>query len=121
MLRKYDETLGRYTTSAGEVITTRESAQARIRARASTGTLSQAYIRAGELEAGSCELGLYAHEDELENEKEEKDMFYVVDQWDQYIREFNTRDEADAFCEKWNSKFRFSEWTAPKAHVIEAE
>ena len=48
-------------------------------------------------------------------------MFYVVDQWGQYINEFETRDEAERFCEKWNSKFRFSEWTAPKAHVIEGE
>jgi len=48
-------------------------------------------------------------------------MFYVVDQWDVYIREFSTREEAEAFCEKWNNKFRFSEWTAPKAHVVEGE
>ncbi len=48
-------------------------------------------------------------------------MFYVVDQWGQYINEFKSRDEAEQFCEKWNSKFRFSEWTAPKATVIEAE
>lgn len=48
-------------------------------------------------------------------------MFYVVDQWGQYINEFESRDEAELFCEKWNSKFRFSEWTAPKATVIEAE
>lgn len=48
-------------------------------------------------------------------------MFYVVDQWGQFIREFEDRDEAEQFCEKWNSKFRFSEWTAPKARVIEGE
>jgi hypothetical protein len=53
--------------------------------------------------------------------KEGNPMFYVVDQWNQYIREFETREEAEAFCEKWNSKFRFSEWTAPKAHVVEGE
>ena len=46
-------------------------------------------------------------------------MFYVVDQWGQYIREFDNRWDADQFCEKWNSTFRFSEWTAPKAHVVE--
>lgn len=51
--------------------------------------------------------------------KEGKQMFYVVDQWGQYINEFETRDEAERFCEKWNRKFRFSEWTAPKAHVVE--
>lgn len=48
-------------------------------------------------------------------------MFYVVDEWDQYIREFETRDEAERFCEKWNAKFRFSEWSAPKAHIMEGE
>lgn len=48
-------------------------------------------------------------------------MFYVVDQWGQYINEFETRDEAEAYCEKWNSKFRFNEWAAPKAHVVEGE
>ncbi len=53
--------------------------------------------------------------------KEGEQMFYVVDQWGVYIDEFETRDEAERFCEKWNRKFRFSEWTAPKAHVVEAE
>lgn len=48
-------------------------------------------------------------------------MWYVVDQWNQFIEEFEDRNEAERFCEKWNRKFRFSEWTAPKAHVIEAE
>lgn len=53
--------------------------------------------------------------------KEVLTMFYVVDQWGQYINEFESRDEAERFCEKWNNKFRFSEWRAPKATVIEAE
>lgn len=48
-------------------------------------------------------------------------MFCVVDQWGQYINEFETRDEAEWFCEKWNSKFRFSEWTEPKAHIVEED
>jgi hypothetical protein len=48
-------------------------------------------------------------------------MFYVVDQWGQCINEFNTRDEAERYCEKWNNGFRFHEWTAPKAHVIAAD
>lgn len=48
-------------------------------------------------------------------------MFYVVDQWGVYIREFDSRDEADRFCEKWNKSFRFNEWGEPKAHVIEGE
>lgn len=48
-------------------------------------------------------------------------MFYVVDQWGQYINEFETRDEAERYCEKWNSTFRFSEWAEPKAHVVEEE
>lgn len=48
-------------------------------------------------------------------------MFYVVDQWGQYINEFEDRDEAETYCKKWNSKFRFSEWTAPKAHIVEGE
>ena len=48
-------------------------------------------------------------------------MFYVVDEWNQYIREFTTREEAETFCEKWNNGFRFSEWTEPKAHVVEAD
>jgi hypothetical protein len=48
-------------------------------------------------------------------------MFYVVDQWGQYINEFEDRDSAERYCKKWNSKFRFSEWTAPKAHVIEGD
>lgn len=48
-------------------------------------------------------------------------MFYVVDQWGQYINEFEDRNEAETYCEKWNNKFRFSEWTAPKAHVVEGE
>lgn len=46
-------------------------------------------------------------------------MFYVVDQWGQYIREFEDRDDAEQFRDKWNSNFRFSEWTAPKATVVE--
>lgn len=48
-------------------------------------------------------------------------MFYVVDQWERCIKGFEDRDEAETYCEKWNSKFRFSEWTAPKAHVVEGE
>lgn len=48
-------------------------------------------------------------------------MFYVVDQWGQYINEFETRDEAERYCERWNSGFRFNEWGEPKAHVEEAE
>lgn len=48
-------------------------------------------------------------------------MFYVVDQWGQYINEFGTRDEAERYCEKWNNSFRFHEWTAPKAHVVAAD
>lgn len=48
-------------------------------------------------------------------------MFYVVDEWGQYIDEFETRDEAETFCKKWNERFRFHEWTAPKAHIVEAE
>lgn len=48
-------------------------------------------------------------------------MFYVVDRWGQRIREFNDRESAEQFCEKWNSRFSFSEWTAPKAYVIEGE
>lgn len=46
-------------------------------------------------------------------------MFYVVDQWGQYIREFENREDAERFCTRWNESFRFSEWTAPKAHVAE--
>lgn len=46
-------------------------------------------------------------------------MFYVVDQWGRRIREFNTREDADAFCDKWNAGFRFHEQTAPKAQVVE--
>lgn len=48
-------------------------------------------------------------------------MFYVVDQWGQYIREFEYREDAEAFCEKWNRKLRFTEWGEPMAHVEEAE
>lgn len=48
-------------------------------------------------------------------------MFYVVDEWGQLIREFSDRDTAEAYCMKWNGQFRFSEWTAPKAHVVEEE
>lgn len=48
-------------------------------------------------------------------------MFYVVDEWNQLIREFNDRESAEIFCQKWNEKFCFSEWTAPKAHVVEEE
>lgn len=46
-------------------------------------------------------------------------MFYAVDEWGQLIREFSDRESAETFCQKWNGGFRFSEWTAPKAHVIE--
>ena len=53
--------------------------------------------------------------------KEGKQMFYVVNQWGQRIREFSTRDEAEQFCEKWNRGFSFGEYTAPKAYVIEEE
>jgi len=62
-----------------------------------------------------------SHQKGTESPMKEEIMFYVVDQWDVYIREFSTREEAEAFCEKWNNKFRFSEWTAPKAHVVEGE
>ena len=48
-------------------------------------------------------------------------MFYVVDEWDVYIREFTTREDAERFCNKWNEKFRFNEWNEPKAHVMEGE
>lgn len=48
-------------------------------------------------------------------------MFYVVDEWGQLIQEFSDRDTAETYCKKWNEKFRFSEWTAPKAHVVEEE
>ena len=48
-------------------------------------------------------------------------MFYVVDEWGQLIREFSDRDAAETYCQKWNETFRFSEWTAPKAHVVEEE
>lgn len=48
-------------------------------------------------------------------------MFYVVDQWGQCIKEFKGRSEAEAYCERWNSNFRFSKWTAPKVHVVEGE
>jgi hypothetical protein len=46
-------------------------------------------------------------------------MFYVVDQWGQHIRAFEEREDAEQFCERWNSNFRFSEQTAPKARVVE--
>lgn len=48
-------------------------------------------------------------------------MFYVVDEWGQLISEFSDRDTAETYCKKWNETFRFSEWTAPKAHVVEEE
>lgn len=48
-------------------------------------------------------------------------MFYVVDQWGKRIKEFEDRDEANTYCEKWNSTFSFNERTAPKAHVVEGE
>ena len=48
-------------------------------------------------------------------------MFYVVDEWNRLIREFNDREPAEIFCQKWNNEFRFSEWTVPKAHVVEEE
>lgn len=70
--------------------------------------------RVHELQAGSWKLQAASCD-----QKEEEIMFYVVDQWDQYIREFEEREDAERFCERWNSKFRFSEWTAPKAHVVE--
>lgn len=57
----------------------------------------------------------------MDIKKEDKSMFYVVDQWDQYIREFDNRADADQYCEKWNASLRFSEWQAPKAHVIVGE
>ena len=48
-------------------------------------------------------------------------MFYVVDECGQYINEFEDKHEAETYCEKWNNKFRFNEWTAPKAHIVEGE
>lgn len=48
-------------------------------------------------------------------------MYYVVDQWGKTIREFNDREDANQFCERWNEKFQFSGWTGPKAQVIEGE
>ena len=46
-------------------------------------------------------------------------MFYVVDQWGQVIRAFEDRDIAEQFCERWNSGFRHSDQTIPKAYVAE--
>lgn len=80
------------------------------RARASR----QVYTRVHELQAGSCKLEAASYD-----QKEDESMFYVADQWGVYIREFDNREDAEQFCEKWNSKFRFSEWTAPKARVVE--
>lgn len=60
MLRKCYGCIGRRHTSAGEVLqqarylARRGCAQAQ--ARAGAHALSQVYVRAGELEAGSCEL-----------------------------------------------------------------
>lgn len=48
-------------------------------------------------------------------------MFYVVDQWGQYINEFEYREEAEEYCRKWNERFRFHEWGEPKAHVVADE
>lgn len=48
-------------------------------------------------------------------------MYYVVDQWNIYIREFSNREDAESFCEKWNSTNRSSKWSAPMVHVIEGE
>ena len=48
-------------------------------------------------------------------------MFYVVDQWGQCINGFEDRNEAETYCEKLNSRFRFSERTAPKVYVVEGE
>ena len=48
-------------------------------------------------------------------------MFYVVDEWGLLVREFTDRESAETFCQKQNDGFRFSEWTAPKAHVVEEE
>ena len=48
-------------------------------------------------------------------------MFCVVDEWGQLIDEFEDRFEAETFCDRWNRSFRFSEWTAPKARIVEGE
>lgn len=48
-------------------------------------------------------------------------MFYVVDQNGQYINEFNTREQAQKYCDRWNNYFRFNEWNEPIAHVVSAE
>lgn len=46
-------------------------------------------------------------------------MFYVVDQWGMQIRAFDNREDAEQFCDRWNGAFRYSDRTAPKAHVVE--
>lgn len=48
-------------------------------------------------------------------------MYQVVDQWGIYINEFENREDAERYCEKWNKVYRFNEWGEPKAHVVEVE
>ena len=127
MLRKCYGYRGWRGTSSGEV-SRQAKGDARPDAgpRAGAGTSTLVYIRtcrqAGKLGAGSWKanesLDQAAKCQEL---KGDKNMFYVVDEWGQLIREFSDRDTAETYCKKWNEKFRFSEWTAPKAHIIVEE
>lgn len=48
-------------------------------------------------------------------------MFYVIDEGNLYIHRFNTREDAEAFCERWNTAFRFSFCGEPKAHIMVGE
>ena len=35
-------------------------------------------------------------------------MFYVVDRWGVCIKEFTTREDAEAFCENQNVRYQFT-------------
>lgn len=46
-------------------------------------------------------------------------MFKVVDQWDHKVAEFDTREEAEYFCDRLQRVFHQD--TAPKARVVEED
>lgn len=122
MLRNCYRCLGWRGTSAGEVHwqvrytgTQGHTRAAHIYARA------QVYTRVGELGKLRAASWAYTRESKLESyiKEEEAKMFYVVDEQEVYINDFTTREEAEKFCEKWNTSLRFNEWGEQKAHVIE--
>ena len=120
MLRKCYEYAGRRYTLTGEVHRQVRVRTGRTDTPAHAYTRAQVYTRVGELGKLRAASWAYTRVGELKSyiKEEETNMFYVVDEQEVYIDEFTTREEAEKFCEKWNTSLRFNEWGEQKAHII---